>query len=180
MRLSGLSSPLRCKLQRKPHPNTFSLMVVKWLMQLQPSHRHAHGPEGATPTTHDQGIISPQSHSRPPSTSSWPDQIPCPLPSPITTPGWVKPGYLTQSPWEGERSIWTRSDKSGLNLRAWESPTPTTNQEKNKIKTWLLPQCGRNGEELSGRPYGVHGSNSSEGTPIFLPGSQSVNVGCRN
>lgn len=54
MRLSGLSSPLRCKLQRKPHPNTFSLMVVKWLMQLQPSHRHAHGPEGATPTTHDR------------------------------------------------------------------------------------------------------------------------------
>lgn len=136
--------------------------------------------EPLPPPMTDQGIISPQSHSRPPSTSSWPDQIPCPLPSPITTPGWVKPGYLTQSPWEGERSIWTRSDKSGLNLRAWESPTSTTNQDKNKIKTWLLPQCGRNGEELSERPYGVHGNNSSEGTPIFLPGSQSVNVGCRN
>lgn len=130
MRLSSLTSPLQCKLRHKPHPNTFSLMVAKWLKQLQPSHPHAHGPEGATPATHDQGTISPQSLSKPPSTSSWPDRITCLFPSPIITPGWVKPGYLTQSLWEGDRSIWTRSDKSGLNLGAWESPTPITNQEK--------------------------------------------------
>lgn len=180
VRLGSLTSPLQCKLQHKPHPNTFSLMVVKWLKQLPPSHPHAHGPEGATPATHDQGTISSQSRSNPPSTSSWPDQITCPFPSPITTSGWVKPGYLTRSPWERDRSIWTRSDKAGLNLGAWESTTPTTNQEKNKIKPWLLPQCGRNGEELLGRPYGVHGSSSSERIPIFPPSSRSVNMGFWN
>lgn len=70
--------------------------------------------------------------------------------------------------------------QSGAEPRCLGEYNPTTNQEKNKIKPRLLPQCRRNGEELLGRPYGVHGSSSSERIPIFPPSSQSVNMGFWN
>lgn len=126
--------------------------MVKWIKQVWLLHPHSFGSENeAIPDT-----ITKQSSSCKVSANllAWTrPHAPC-----------LKRAQWPQSLWKGGRIILTKLDKSGLNLSAWETSTPATNQEN-----WRRRKSSHGGSSnvremwrgLSERRFSVHYSNSS-------------------